>query len=107
MSIALMAITVSAAIIGQLGDCITTEAGLAGGLKEGNKIATWLVNKIGNVGMAFLKCAGAAQLLPIVGYHFGGDLGLELIAGIIGFWGFLATFLNYRLMKKSGIPFSF
>jgi hypothetical protein len=105
MNVALIFVALSAAELGQLGDSYTTERGLAGGLKEGNPVASWIVSKIGVTGMTLLKVIGLAQAVPVLAYVLTGynETYLTLVAGIVGVEGIVATVLNYLTMKKAGI----
>jgi hypothetical protein len=94
----------SLGIIGQLGDCYTTEIGLSHGLKEGNTMATWIVSKIGVTGITLLKCLGFAGIAPIVATVFAGYYGLIAVSAAAAIAGIISTVLNYFLLKKHNIP---
>ena len=93
------------ALLGQLSDCWTTEVGLSHGLAEGNKIATWFTNKIGNTGLTLLKCIGLAQLFPVLAFEFAHQNVLAFVvpAVAVGVIGWVAGITNYLLLKKNKI----
>lgn len=92
-------------LAGQLGDCYTTEIGLAHGLAEGNPIAKWIVSKIGNTGATLLKCVGFATVFPMLSYILSHQLVWAFVGAeipVIGL-GWYASVTNYLLLKKNKI----
>ena len=97
-------VAVALALAGQMSDCYTTEIALAHGMAEGNPIARFLTAHIGNTGITLLKCVGAAIVLPMTTMIVAGYELSAIVAGVIAVIGFVAAGLNYRLMRKHGIP---
>ena len=108
MSDTLFFIAVATGLAGQFLDSVTTEAALAHGWSETNKIAAWLIKKTNIATLVILKCVGLGIATPMILYILGNHYGVGSIAGtIVGFAsagvGFYAGIHNYLLEKKAGI----
>src|ERR1700676_5456555 len=98
-------LAVLVAIFGQVSDIITTNAALAHPekLKEANGIAAFFIKKLGFGVTAFLKVAVIGIGFPVLVYKLGyPTLGAITALGSAAA-GFVAAYLNYKLLKKVGI----
>lgn len=104
MSPALLAfIAYAICLSGQLADSVTTESALALGGKETNKIAAWIVAKLGVSGLTILKCA-VAPALGIPCFIYAGWVGFALYEVPLGIAGWVCGVINARRNRAAGNP---
>lgn len=88
---------------GQLADSLTTESALSFGGKETNKIAAWIVAKLGVSGLTILKCM-FAPALGIPFFIYGGWIGFAIYEVPLGIAGWVCGVINARRNRAAGHP---
>lgn len=98
-----MLIAYAICLTGQLADSVTTEASLARGAKETNRIAVAIISKVGVSGLSILKC-GVVPMLGIPFYLVAGWQGFAAYEIPTGIAGLVCGAINVQRMRKAGQP---